>query len=378
MIGDSFYMLLLCLVSGFTQCALLGCAAFIWRYHRNYQFQRLFAVVLLMHSFGFFNNFVVAACRNLPFSEFLNALLIFYDYLIVGGYMMFAVSLVFPGKYSVRQLVAIELPFFAAMLLFVVTKSPLIYSVTQVFTLAASFVLMVLLLFSIRKHTAILRDNVGNMEFFDLRWSAGLCILLFVVQVLWAFESVSQQTWFSTEEVSRNLLFDTLYCIVTQGFVFFVTGKIVRQEVFAISSEEQEIPPAGHNEEAELQPASADPKSPYHETLIDKNIEQFILENKCYLDKTLTLQKLAASLGTNRQYLSGYINQEKQKTFYDYINDFRLEEAKALMDDLDHNRQYSLDELAGMAGFNSYSTFLRSFARKYGQTPSKYLQNRKG
>ncbi len=113
----------------------------------------------------------------------------------------------------------------------------------------------------------------------------------------------------------------------------------------------------------------------YHEALVGKNIEQYIRENKCYLDKSLTVQKLAGLLGTNRQYLSTYINQEKQKTFYDYINDFRLEEAKALMDGMNRDRQYSLDAVADHSGFNSYSTFLRSFARRYGQTPSKYLRN---
>ena len=384
MYSDSFHLLLLCFVSGFTQCALVGCAAFIWRYHRNYQFQKLFAAVLLMHSFGFFNNFVVSACRNLPFSDFLNTLLIFYDYLIVGAYMMFAVSLVFPDRYPLRKLLLIELPYLATMLLYAVTGSPLIYPVIQVFTLVTSLVLMVVLLLSIQKHTAMLRDNVGNMEYFDLRWSAVLCILLFAIQVLWAFESVSQLTWFSAPEVSRNLLFDALYCIVTQVFVFFITYKIVKQEVFSVSQEEDmpeeqnppsEIQAEAATEEAQSVPMTENVRPTYHEALVGKNIEQYIRENKCYLDKSLTVQKLAGLLGTNRQYLSTYINQEKQKTFYDYINDFRLEEAKALMDGMNRDRQYSLDAVADHSGFNSYSTFLRSFARRYGQTPSKYLRN---
>ena len=95
------------------------------------------------------------------------------------------------------------------------------------------------------------------------------------------------------------------------------------------------------------------------------------------MDKTLTLQKLAICLGTNRQYLSNYINQEKAMTFYDYINDFRLEEAKNLLDGLDEGRQYSIEEISNLSGFNSYSTFLRAFAKKYGQTPSKYLKNKR-
>ena len=378
MFGDLFYVLLLCFVSGFTQCVLLGCAAFVAWHHGGYQFRKIFAAALVMHSFGFFNNFVVAACWNMPFSHFLNTLLIFYDYIIVGAYMMFAVSLVFPNKFRVWQLLIIEIPFVVAMLLFAITKSPLIYPVIQVFTFAASLVLMICLLLSIRKYNAMLRNNVGNIECFDLRWSVYLCVLLFVVQLFWALESVSQNTWFSAPEVNSNLLFDTLYCLVMMTVVVFITRKIVQQKVFSVSQEEKETTPMDllENEEDVSQPQTDTSQFAYHEVLIGKNIETLILENRYYLDKTLTLQKLATLLGTNRQYLSNYINQEKAMTFYDYINDFRLEEAKNLLDGLDGGRQYSIEDISSLSGFNSYSTFLRAFAKKYGQTPSKYLKNK--
>ena len=374
--GDSFYWLLLCFVSGFTQCALLGCALFVGRYHRTYQFQKIFAAVLVMHSFGFFNNFVVTACRNLPFSEFLNALLIFYDYLIVGAYMMFAVSLVFPNRFRTAQLLGIEIPYIVAMILFAVTESPFIYPAIQIFTLTVSLLLVIYLEVSIRRHTAMLRDNVGNMEYFDLRWSAYLCILLFVVQVIWAFESVSQNTWFSVPEANGNLLFDTVYCFVTIGFVAFVTKKIIQQKVFSATQEEKEMESPNQEDTVEEEaPMSDIARTAYHEALVDKNIEMLIRENRYYLDKTLTVQKLATCLGTNRQYLSNYINQEKKTTFYDYINDFRLEEAKNLLECQEGGRPYSMEEISSLSGFNSYSTFLRAFAKKYGQTPSRYLKN---
>lgn len=379
MFGDFFYVLALCFVSGFTQCVLLGCAAFIAKYHRTYQFQKMFAAVLVLHSFGFFNNFVVAACWNQPFSDFLNTLLIFYDYIVVGAYMMFAISLVFPNKFRIWQLLIIEIPFVVAMLLFAVTESHLVYPVIHAFTLASSLALMICLLLSIRKYNAKLRDNVGNLECFDLHWSAYLCVLLFVVQTLWAIESVSQNTWFSVPEVNSNLLFDTLYCLVIMIVVVYVTRKIVQQKVFSVSQEEKEaaLMHLPENEEDVSQPQIDSTPPSYHEVLIDKNIETLIREKRYFLDKTLTLQKLATCLGTNRQYLSNYINQEKAMTFYDYINDFRLEEAKNLLDGLDGGRQYSIEEISNLSGFNSYSTFLRAFAKKYGQTPSKYLKNKR-
>lgn len=64
-------------------------------------------------------------------------------------------------------------------------------------------------------------------------------------------------------------------------------------------------------------------------------------------------------------------------TFYDYINEFRLDEAKTLLDGKGTDNQYSLEDISVMSGFNSYATFLRSFKKKYGTTPSQYLVDKK-
>ena len=98
--ADSFYILLLCYLSGFTTCVFLASGIFLLRRHSKYLFQKIFAWVLMLHGVGFANNFVVAAADGLPCSDFLNTLLLLYDYVIVGGYMMFAVALVFPNRFS--------------------------------------------------------------------------------------------------------------------------------------------------------------------------------------------------------------------------------------------------------------------------------------
>ncbi len=375
---DFFYELLLCLASGFTQAVLLCLSIYMFRHHRIYLFQRIFAAVLVMHSFGFFNNFVMLACQNLPNYEYINTLLILYDYMTVGGYMMFAVSLVFPNRYNIRQLLLLEIPFIIATLFFAFSGNPIVYYVVQIYTLAASSVLLVCLLISIKKYTKMLENNVGNMEYFDLRWGSILIVTLFGVQLLWAFESFSQQTWFSVSSADKNLLFDTCYCFLSLIFVVIFTVKIIRQQVFILTSEENN--PEENNATENQNPTEenlltdASYTSPYHEILLNMNIENIISEKQYYMESDLTLQKLARYLGTNRQYLSNYINQEKHKTFYDYINDFRLEKAKELIDSKATEQQYSLEEISVLSGFNSYTTFLRSFSKKYGLTPSKYMK----
>jgi AraC-like DNA-binding protein len=365
--SELFYILLLCFVSGMTQCLLTLCGVYMLLKHHNYQFQRIFAAVLILHGFGFFNNFVVLACQDQSYSEFLNTLLVLFDYVIVGGYMMFGVSLVFPNQLKTRQLLLFEIPYVGAMLLFALTHAAWILPAVQIYTLSVSSALLIYLTLSIRRHTKMLRDNVGNMEYFDLRWSTYLIALLFVVQLVWGIESLSQQAWFSASASDRNLLFDTLYCILIMIVVLFAMKKIIKQEVFVVSAEETEETEA---EEPVIVTLA-------NNALINSNIEQIILEKRYYQDNTLTLQKLAQYLGTNRQYLSNYINQIKGMTFYDYINDFRLNEAKTLLVGKGTDNQYSLEDISVMSGFNSYATFLRSFKKKFGQTPSQYLSEKK-
>ena len=367
---DLFYILLLCFVSGVTQCLLTSCGIYMLLKHRNYQFQRVFAVVLILHGFCFFNNFVVLACRNQSYSEFLNTLLVLYDYMIVGGYMMFAVSLVFPNRYRMRQLLLLVIPYLIAVLSFATSRSPMVLAVVQLYTLAVSVALLVYLVLSIRKQTRMLLDNVGDLEYFGLRWSNILIVLYFAFQLLWAIESLSQQSWFTEPSTGRNLLFDTLYCLVCIGIVLYVMHKLIHQQVFTLF-------PADECENVPQESTTPTPQHNAGKSLIGCDIDKVMKENRYYLDNTLTLQKLAQHLGTNRQYLSNHINQELHTTFYDYINDFRLEDAKAMLDSQNTENQHSLEDISVMAGFNSYATFLRSFKKKYGQTPSQYLTEKK-
>ena len=214
----------------------------------------------------------------------------------------------------------------------------------------------------------MLLDNVGDIEFLNLRWAIVLIVLLYVVQLLWAVESLSNQSWFTVPTADSNLLFDTLWCFITIVYVLFILRKIVQQQVLV----DEPSPSQTSSEKDSLLPDET--TEGYYKVLNTIDIDNLIREKQYYLDTALTLQKLATHLGTNRQYLSNFINREKQKTFYEYINDFRVEAAKCLLDGCSNGNEHSMEDLASMSGFNSYSTFLRQFVKRYGVSPSQYLK----
>ena len=88
------------------------------------------------------------------------------------------------------------------------------------------------------------------------------------------------------------------------------------------------------------------------------------------LKKDLTLSDLAEALDSNRTYVSKYISQALGQTFYDYINQLRIERVSIPM--MRQHPEYKLDFVAHESGFASISTFRRAFIKLTGQTPSQY------
>ena len=100
-----------------------------------------------------------------------------------------------------------------------------------------------------------------------------------------------------------------------------------------------------------------------------QNLEHCMTDQGIYRDKLLTKEKVADLLGTNRTYLSDYINRRLGTTFYEYVNAYRVREAAAL---LLAEPSMPLSEVADRCGFGSLSTFRRSFAKGMKRTPMEY------
>ncbi len=99
------------------------------------------------------------------------------------------------------------------------------------------------------------------------------------------------------------------------------------------------------------------------ETVLKRPFADIIETDRLFLNPGLTLKEAATYLGTNRTYLSSYINNELHTTFNDYLNSLRVKEACRIMDS---DPYCSLGEIAELSGFNSLSTFNRAFAKFMG------------
>ncbi len=105
--------------------------------------------------------------------------------------------------------------------------------------------------------------------------------------------------------------------------------------------------------------------------LVNK-IGKYMVIEKPYLDRELSIYDLSDQLKISRHILSEVINEHMGKNFYSLVNEYRVKEFKERLKS-DHYRQLTILAIAYDSGFNSKSSFNTIFKEKTGQTPSEYL-----
>jgi AraC-like DNA-binding protein len=73
-------------------------------------------------------------------------------------------------------------------------------------------------------------------------------------------------------------------------------------------------------------------------------------------------------------HLSQVINSGFGVSFFDYLNQYRIEHAKELLTTLDGQSNAILN-IAFTVGFNSNSAFYAAFKKYVGQTPAQYRRS---
>lgn len=85
-----------------------------------------------------------------------------------------------------------------------------------------------------------------------------------------------------------------------------------------------------------------------------------------------SLERLAMLSGSKYKYVSQVINEHYQQNFNNFLNSYRIKEACKRMGDIEHYGNYTIEAISESVGFKSRSTFVSSFKRITGLTPSQY------
>jgi AraC-like DNA-binding protein len=139
-----------------------------------------------------------------------------------------------------------------------------------------------------------------------------------------------------------------------------------------------------NNQKAAIENPSVEEKdiAPQNDIKIEEYEEKynkiisFVSESKIYKDKDLNLFTFANRLQMPHREVSNVINKFANKNFNLFLNEFRIDEAKYLINN-DSSDKFNLTWIAEEVGFNSRSTFFAAFKTISGTTPDKYKKSQR-
>jgi AraC-like DNA-binding protein len=97
-------------------------------------------------------------------------------------------------------------------------------------------------------------------------------------------------------------------------------------------------------------------------TALFNQISKLVTDEKLYLEADISLSSLSQLIGKTTQTTSEVINQYAKRNFNDFINFYRIQEAKRLLLDT-NSKHFTISSIAFDIGFSSLSSFNSAFKK---------------
>jgi len=198
-------------------------------------------------------------------------------------------------------------------------------------------------------------DNYSNVSVLNLRWLQLVCVG-FIVQVL-------AERLLPALKITSSTLSDTAGMAVYLFIIVLAYLGLGQTRLQFVDTRE---------------PARSNGK--YHRSGLRDHTAQYYLNKlnrlmaaeQYFLDADLSMQSLAERVKISPHHLSQILNEKLEKSFYDYVNEQRVEYARELL--LKEPRRPMID-VALESGYNSKNSFYNAFKRHTGTTPSEYRRS---
>ena len=218
------------------------------------------------------------------------------------------------------------------------------------------FIYAIISLHVLHSYRKRLKDSYSTVHHIDLSW------LRFVLYgfITWRSLGVLQNLlWL----LIRNDCLILLYIASLIVFLFFISVMVFRglkqPQIFLGKG----INSIGKYDRAIL---PKDVREKYKQRLI-----HYMESHKPYIDSELSLRTLSEMMSIPQRHLSHVLNESLERNFFDFINRYRVDEAKKLLKEPKY-QHYTVLAVAFEAGFNSKSSFNLVFKKYTKMTPSQY------
>jgi AraC-like DNA-binding protein len=235
----------------------------------------------------------------------------------------------------------------------------------------------------IMAYSSRIKQSFSSVERISLSWLRNLLILFFCLWIMFAFYVLFAAPSGLFREAGYLLYLMAAAVIYVMGFKGLMQPEIFSRFETARQAELIRTDPpscdatyllvgtprdAGATRKVKYQRSSlTDEQSA---TILDQ-LTRIMETGRPFLDPELTLPELSERLSVSPNHLSQVINGKCKKSFFDFVNEYRIEEAKKLLLSPRFSH-YSILGIALEVGFNSKSSFYTAFKKHTGMTPSQY------
>lgn len=288
--------------------------------------------------------------KGVWYNPYITSITMSTDMLYVPLMALFFFEVISPGWVTLRRIIGMSMPSVLFIIAYIIYPSAVIFKTAMLYALVFGTVITVIVFMASSRRDNYIKNNFSDIENLSISWVRKAITALYICLVLWTI-----LLW------EENWLSDAAY---------YAISIIVWTYIYRLSQKHSviEMP----NTSGLFMPKTE--KNEYHEIPnfpFCKRLREYMENERMFLNPKLTLTEVATAIGTNRTYLSEYLNNDLGTTFYEYVNGFRIKEACSL---LSSNERKTLAEIAELSGFNSLSTFNRAFIKSIGETPARYLK----
>ena len=259
-------------------------------------------------------------------------------------YAIFISEVTMPGWTTWRRLALLSIPFAVFTAAYIVWPRQWLINAYWVFLWCFAWFIVIFCWVTVKRYLRYIRTNFSNLDKIDISWLRPVFLFAIVSQLSWFFLSYSQQ--------------------VVADIIYYFSSIIMWLLVLYYSWNFRPI----KVEEMPAAPAPKNPAKPY--PFAEGELEEKVNAGRLYLNRDFTLVDLARCMSTNRTYVSNYLSQVRHQTFYDYINELRIQRAAVPL--MREHPEFTLEYVATQSGFSSISTFRRAFMKFVGVTPGQF------
>lgn len=234
-----------------------------------------------------------------------------------------------------------------------------VFFIFQIALPLQTLVYWILSLTRLRYHKKNIQKVSSSTTKIDLSWLQSFLFVLLLIMICWfnlVFFNLSDLTQFTPVLYLLSVFFLAYFSL--QQKEIFDFNKADLQELANVIDQKKENPKRLSEERMQK---------------LKKQLQALMDIEKLYLDNELNLPKLARHLNATSNDTSFIINDLYKDNFYNYINKYRIEEAKKLLLSKKYN-QLNILGIAYESGFNSKTTFNTTFKKYTGHSPRDFVK----